>query len=67
MKRLTLTLALALGACSLGACTSTDDSSEQVVTCADCGVEKGAEGCCDPDAERCDGCGKIKASAGCCK
>ena len=30
-------------------------------------VEKGAEGCCDAEAPRCDGCGKIKGSAGCCK
>ena len=40
---------------------------EAVVLCDKCGVEEGAKGCCDADAEKCAKCSKIKGSAGCCK
>ena len=55
--------ALLLG---LGALTSCTAEASEAVLC-ECGVEKGAEGCCDAEAPRCDGCGKIKGSEGCCK
>ena len=55
--------ALCLG---LGTLTSCSAEISSAVLCG-CGIEKGAEGCCDPDAPKCDGCGKIKGSEGCCK
>ena len=58
-----ITLAVAL---STG-CQSADADTAEVVLCGDCGVEKGAEGCCDADAPRCDDCDMIKGSEGCCK
>jgi len=68
MKRLValaLCLALPLGlfvSCKCAAC-----GTAEVVLCSDCGMEKGTEGCCDPEAERCSSCGKIKGSPGCCE
>ena len=50
----------------LGALTSCTAEASAAVLCG-CGVEKGAEGCCDAEAPRCDGCGMIKGSEGCCK
>jgi len=66
MKALALAplFALCLG---LGALTSCCAAEAAPTALCDCGVEKGAEGCCDAEAARCDGCGKIKGSAGCCK
>jgi len=65
MKTLALVplFALFLGLGTLSSCTA--EASEAVL--CECGVEEGAEGCCDAEAERCGGCGKIKGSAGCCK
>lgn len=70
MKKAIQALALAVPALFLGACSScplSEDSSAEVVVCDDCGVEKGTDGCCDPNAERCGDCGKIKGSEGCCE
>jgi hypothetical protein len=72
MKKLVITLCVALPIGLLSSCSSCPfcsdgDASAEVVVCGDCGVEKGAEGCCDPDAERCGDCGKIKGSEACCK
>jgi predicted small secreted protein len=71
MKNALLILAFVLPAALVSSCSSCswgggDDTAAEVVLCDGCGVEKGAEGCCDADAERCDDCGKIKGSAGCC-
>ena len=65
MKNILIALFLSLPFALSAGCKATD--SAEVVLCADCGVEKGAEGCCDPDAPRCDSCDKIKGSEGCCK
>ena len=73
MKNLVIALGIALPIGLFSACSSCpfcadgDAAEVAIVVCGDCGVEKGAEGCCDPDAERCGDCGKIKGSEGCCK
>ena len=59
-------LALAFPVALTASCKSTTESVEVTTLCEECGVVKGADGCCDPDAQRCD-CGKIKGSEGCCK
>lgn len=66
MTRILIALSLMLPIGLAGACKSQGESAEMML-CADCGVEKGTEGCCDADAARCDSCDKIKGSPGCCK
>ena len=65
LRRLALA-GLVLPCSSVAACEA-QETAEVVTLCADCGIEKGAAGCCDPNAERCSECKKIKGSAGCCK
>jgi len=60
-------LALALPVVFVSSCKSSTESVEVSTLCENCGVVKGSEGCCDPDAEHCGKCGKIKGSEGCCK
>ena len=67
MTRFIIPLFLALSFGLAAACESTGETTDVVVLCGDCGVEKGAEGCCDAEAMRCDSCGKIKGSEGCCQ
>ena len=67
MTRIFIALCLALPFALSAGCQSTDTDTAEMVLCDDCGVEKGAEGCCDPEAPRCDSCDKIKGSEGCCK
>ncbi len=38
-----------------------------VILCGACGMVKGLEDCCQPEAVKCDGCGLVKGSPGCCK
>ena len=52
---------------AMTSCTSKEPVTEEIVLCADCGMEKGGEGCCAADAVRCEDCSKIKGSPGCCK
>ena len=66
MTKILIALSLALPFALASGCQSNDTAAE-VVLCDGCGVEKGAENCCDAEAPRCDDCGKIKGSAGCCK
>jgi hypothetical protein len=65
--RLLVPLCLAAFAGFSTSCCSECDTPPVEVALCDCGMEKGSEGCCAPDAERCSDCGKIKGSPGCCK
>jgi len=68
MPRLLIAVSLALPfALTTGCKSSRPETTEVVVLCPDCGVEKGSQDCCDPDAERCADCGKIEGSEGCCE
>ena len=72
MKRLLTALLVAAPAVLLASCTSCpfcsdDGAAAEVVACDDCGVEKGAAGCCNPEAPRCGDCDEVKGSADCCK
>ena len=67
MIKILASVCLALPFALAAGCKSTDADSAEMVLCGDCGVEKGAEGCCDADAPRCDSCDKIEGSEGCCK
>ncbi len=63
-------IALACLVCPLALTSSgckSDQHQAEMVLCADCGMEKGSAGCCDPNAAHCAKCGKIKGSPGCCK
>ncbi len=42
------------------------DTDSAIVLCGHCGEVKGADNCCNPEAER-HACGAIKGSPGCCK
>jgi hypothetical protein len=66
MSRTLAFVFLALTPCLFSSC-ETQESQQVVALCEDCGIESGAAGCCDPNAERCADCKKIKGSAGCCK
>jgi hypothetical protein len=69
MKSLLIVLSLVASSALLGGCCCMKDSdqSAEMMLCADCGMEKGSKGCCDPAAEHCVKCGMIKGSPGCCK
>ena len=66
MKKTLIALSLSLPFALAAGCKSSDADTSELVLC-DCGMEKGSDDCCDPDAPRCDDCGKIKGSEGCCK
>ena len=69
MKRLVIVLGLLIPAVLVSSCCCMRNHHEtaEMKLCAECGMESGAKGCCDPAAARCAECGMIEGSPGCCK
>lgn len=68
---LLVVVSLAIGGCgqSTEGPSAVGEAAEGggLTLCGACGMVKGLEDCCKPDAEKCDDCGLVKGSPGCCK